>query len=82
MTIIYNNQITDVQALCQKKNSPLKYYKIIDYEKRKKEIIVHCIYIDRRQNSEVIANLIGDKWVQVRVNKLVEKAGLYWPLYL
>ena len=82
LTNIYNSQIVDIDILCEQKGSELKYYKIINYEKRRKELALQCVYIDRHQNSEIIANLIGEKWVKVRVNKLNEVGGFYWPVYL
>jgi hypothetical protein len=82
MTSIYSNQILEIDNLCIQKDTDLKYYKIINYEKRRKELILHCIYQDSHKNSEITANIIGEKWVKVRVNKLNEKGGFYWPVYL
>lgn len=82
LTNIYASQIHSINTLCQRKNSDLKYYKIISYEKRRRELIIQCVYQEGLYNSEVIANMIGDKWEQVRVNKLNEKGGLYWPIYI
>lgn len=82
LTNIYASQIPDINTLCQRKDSDLNYYKIINYEKRRKELVMYCIYEEGRYNSEVTANMISGKWEQVRVNKLNEKGGLYWPVYL
>lgn len=82
LTAIYRDQIPEIDEMCPKKEYSLKYYKILKYEKSRKDLLMQCIYKDGHQNSEVIANLIGDKWVRVRVNKLNEKRGFYWPIYL
>jgi hypothetical protein len=82
LTAIYSNQISDIDSFCNRKDATFKYYKIINYEKQRKELVLHCVYNDGHKNSEITANLIGEKWVQVRVNKLNEKGGFYWPLYL
>jgi hypothetical protein len=82
LTSIYTSQISDIDSLCQKKDANLKYFKIMQYEKQRKDLVLHCVYEDGHQNSETTANLIGQKWEKVRVNKLSERAGLYWPIYL
>lgn len=82
LTRLYRDQISSVDTLCPTKSSDLKFLKIIAYDKSRKELILQCIYKDGHQNSEVVANLISGKWTQVRVNRLNERGGLYWPIYL
>jgi hypothetical protein len=82
LTNIYSSQIGEINTLCEQKDSDLKYYKIINYEKRRKELVLQCVYVDGHQNSEITANLSGEKWVKFRANKLNEKGGFYWPVYL
>jgi hypothetical protein len=82
MTALYREQIKGIDDLCPKKDTPLKYFKIVKYEKSRKDLILQCIYKDGHQNSEITANLVKEAWKQVRVNKLNEKGGFYWPIYL
>jgi hypothetical protein len=82
LTNAYSPEIPEISALCAKRETELKYFKIIKYEKSRKELLLQCVYMEKLENSEIIANLIGEKWVKVRVNKLNEKGGLYWPIYL
>jgi hypothetical protein len=69
------------QELCPKKTNSLRYWKVIKYERYRKEAVMLCFYEERESNVEVTLNLT-DKWNVVRTNRMFTKGGLYWPLYL
>ncbi len=78
-TKVHKNELNG-NEYCPKKLSELSYYKIVKYEKYKKDAVLYCIYKDKSSNSEVRLNYT-DKWQIVSANRMFQKSGLHWPLY-
>jgi hypothetical protein len=80
VTNLYAKDIPNIEELCAKKSSDLKGYKLLKYEKYRKELVMYCLYENPKLNTRITANLTNI-WTVVQTDKLNEKGGLYWPIY-
>ena len=81
-TRFYLDDIAEVEEFCQLGEMPVQEVKLINYDRRKGEVRLYCLYADKRANREIIASRIDDSWIKSREELMSTPGKWVWPLYL
>ena len=80
-TRFYLDDIAEVKEFCRLGEMPVEDVKLVEYDRRKGEVRLYCLYADKRANREIIASRIDDSWVKSREELMSTPGKRVWPLY-
>ena len=75
-------RIEEVAQFCRVGGLRVRTVKLIEYNRRKGEVVLYCLYAEARGNREIIVSKVEDTWVKSREELLNEPGKWVWPLYM